>query len=166
MTLSTPRERMIAAHARQILPGRVPHAERFEYSAIMVQAKPDTFKECSLLIKAICEQSGECFFLMKHGDVTCGISDGDHMQEFCYRLVDENLFQANPHTVHSLDPQSRVHIADFKRRYGKQVPLAGHRQRWSGDKIYAPCPTNRYGVWRLYFLNEKLCLYRYAPGVN
>jgi uroporphyrinogen decarboxylase len=64
-------------------------AERFEHSAIMVQPNPGTFEECAELIRLIREQTGDRFFLMKHGDITFGIPDGGQMAEFCYRLADE-----------------------------------------------------------------------------
>jgi uroporphyrinogen decarboxylase len=46
--------------------------------------------ETSPLIAAyIRAQTGDEFFLMRHGDATLSIPDGEHMAEFCYRLADE-----------------------------------------------------------------------------
>jgi uroporphyrinogen decarboxylase len=186
-------------------------AERYEHSAIFVHPNPGTFEECTRLIDLIREKSGDKYFLMKHGDVTYGIPDGEHMAEFCYRLADEpgklkaemqerinlqlekaerqarlggldgfalctdyclntgpflsplqfgefvtpylaqliqgyrdlgfyvikhtdgnilpildQLVQANPHALHSLDPQAGVDIADVKRLYGERVCLIGN----------------------------------------
>lgn len=64
-------------------------AEKYDHSAILVQPNPGNFDECARLIEIIREKSGDRFFLMKHGDVTYGIPDGNHMQEFAYRMVDE-----------------------------------------------------------------------------
>jgi len=64
-------------------------AERYEHSAIMVQPNPGTFEECARLIEIIREKTGDKYFLMKHGDATYGIPNGDRMAEFCYRMVDE-----------------------------------------------------------------------------
>ena len=40
-------------------------------------------------------------------------------------IIDQ-LVQANPHALHSLDPQAGIDIADIKRRYGKQICLIGN----------------------------------------
>jgi uroporphyrinogen decarboxylase len=53
------------------------------------------------------------FYAIKH-------TDGN-----IYPILDQ-LLQANPHALHSLDPQAGVDIADLKRRCGKQVCLIGN----------------------------------------
>lgn len=53
------------------------------------------------------------FYAIKH-------TDGNIMP-----IVDQ-LVQANPHALHSLDPQGGVDIAEVKRRYGDQVCLIGN----------------------------------------
>ncbi len=53
------------------------------------------------------------FYAIKH-------TDGNIMP-----IVDQ-LVQANPHALHSLDPQAGVDIAEIKHRYGKQVCLIGN----------------------------------------
>jgi uroporphyrinogen decarboxylase len=40
-------------------------------------------------------------------------------------IIDQ-LVQANPHALHSLDPQAGVDMAEVKRRYGEQVCLIGN----------------------------------------
>jgi uroporphyrinogen decarboxylase len=40
-------------------------------------------------------------------------------------IIDQ-LIQANPHALHSLDPQAGVDIAEVKRRYGDRVCLIGN----------------------------------------
>ena len=40
--------------------------------------------------------------------------------------VIDQIVQANPHALHSLDPQAGVDIAEVKRRYGDQVCLIGN----------------------------------------
>jgi len=186
-------------------------AERFEHSAIFIHPNPDTVEETLHLVDLIREKSGDRYFIMRHGDATFAMPDGEHMQEFCWRISDEpdavkaearamvdealrgaeqlqrhggldgfalcsdycfntgpflspgmfsefitpylarliqgyremgfyaikhtdgnimpivdQLVQANPHALHSLDPQAGVDIAEIKHRYGKQVCLIGN----------------------------------------
>jgi len=53
------------------------------------------------------------FYTIKH-------TDGDIMP-----ILDQ-LVQANPHALHSLDPQAGVDIAEVKRLYGDKVCLIGN----------------------------------------
>ncbi len=53
------------------------------------------------------------FYVIKH-------TDGNIMP-----ILDQ-LVQANPHALHSLDPQGGVDIAEVKRRYGERVCLIGN----------------------------------------
>ncbi len=186
-------------------------AERYEHSAIFVHPNPDTFEECARLVEIIRRKTGDRYFLMKHGDVTYGIPDGETMVAFCLRLKNEpqqlkddmeaavaaqlseaerqsklggldgfalctdycfnkgpflspqqfsefvapyltdlirgyrelgfyvikhtdgnimpildQLVEANPHALHSLDPQAGVDIAEVKRRCGDRVCLIGN----------------------------------------
>jgi uroporphyrinogen decarboxylase len=163
------------------------------------------------LIEIIREKTGDRYFLMKHGDVTFGIPDGNSMMEFSFRMKDEpeklkaeagqrvdaalekaalqkslggldgfalctdycfntgpffspakfsefvapylrrliqgyrelgfytikhtdgnimpildQLVAAEPHALHSLDPQAGVDIAEVKRLYGDRVCLIGN----------------------------------------
>jgi len=64
-------------------------AERFEHSAIFLHNNPGVLEESIRLIDLIREKSGDKYFLVRHGDVTLGIPDGDSMASFCYRLADE-----------------------------------------------------------------------------
>ena len=186
-------------------------AERYEHSAIFVHPNPGNFDECARLIEIIREKTGDRYFLMKHGDVTFGIPDGNTMMEFSFRLRDEpeklkaeadervdealqkaarqkslggldgfalctdycfnkgpflspamfsefvtpyltrliqgyralgfytikhtdgnimpildQLVAANPHALHSLDPQAGVDLAEVKQRYGDRMCLIGN----------------------------------------
>ncbi|PKO23867.1 MAG: hypothetical protein CVU38_01985 [Chloroflexi bacterium HGW-Chloroflexi-1] len=192
-------------------------AERFEHSAIFIAPNPDNELETRRLIELIREKSGDRYFLMRHGDATFSIPNGNEMAAFSYRLVDEpeqvkaeaqamvdhalesaehlrrhadslggpgldgfalcsdycfntgpflsprkfsefvtpylarliqgyrdlgfyvikhtdgnimpiidQLVQANPHALHSLDPQAGVDMAEVKRRYGDRVCLIGN----------------------------------------
>ena len=186
-------------------------AERYEHSAIFVHPNPGNFEECARLIEIIREKTGDRYFLMKHGDVTFGIPDGNTMMEFSFRLRDEpeklkaeadervdealqkaarqkslggldgfalctdycfnkgpflspamfsefvtpyltrliqgyralgfytikhtdgnimpildQLVAANPHALHSLDPQAGVDLAEVKQRYGDRICLIGN----------------------------------------
>lgn len=53
------------------------------------------------------------FFVIKH-------TDGNIMP------IVEDLVQANPHALHSLDPQGGIDIGEMKRRYGDRVCLIGN----------------------------------------
>lgn len=53
------------------------------------------------------------FYVIKH-------TDGNIMP-----IIDQ-LVQAQPHALHSLDPQAGIDIAEVKRLYGKQVALIGN----------------------------------------
>ncbi|MFH1907838.1 MAG: uroporphyrinogen decarboxylase family protein [Chloroflexota bacterium] len=53
------------------------------------------------------------FYTIKH-------TDGDIMP-----ILDQ-LVQANPHALHSLDPQAGVDIAEVKRQYGDKICLIGN----------------------------------------
>lgn len=198
-------------HRHQIADVYIQIAEKYEHGAILVQPSPGTFEECARLIEIIRQKSGNRFCLLKHGDVTYGIPDGDHMAEFCYRMADEpqklfddmdrmidhqlekatkqkqyggldgfalctdyclntgpflsprqfrkfvtpflkrliqgyrelgyytikhtdgnimpivdQLIEANPHAIHSLDPQAGVDIGEIKSLYGDQVCIIGN----------------------------------------
>ena len=186
-------------------------AERFEQSAIFMHPNPDRIDETMHLTDLIRQRTGEKFFLMRHGDATYSLPDGDHMMEFAFRLADEpqavkdeaqkqvdnalerarryaahggldgfalcadycfntgpflsprqfrefvtpylvqlvqgyremgfyvikhtdgnimpiidQLLEAQPHALHSLDPQGGVDIAEVKRLFGDQVCLIGN----------------------------------------
>ena len=186
-------------------------AERYEHDAIFLHPNPDRVDETLHLVDLIRQQTGDHYFLMRHGDATYSLPDGEHMAEFCYRLVDEpkkvkdeaqqnvdnaledarryrqhggldgfalcadycfsngpflsprqfsefvapylkqlvqgyrelgfyvikhtdgnimpiidQLIDANPHALHSLDPQGGVDIAEVKRLYGDRVCLIGN----------------------------------------
>lgn len=64
-------------------------AERYEHSAIFVHPNPGDFDECARLIEIIRQKTGDRYFLMKHGDVTFGIPDGNTMMEFIVRLKEK-----------------------------------------------------------------------------
>jgi len=193
-------------------------AEAYEHSAIFVHPNPGNFDECARLIEIIRQKTGDRYFLMKHGDATFGIPDGNTMMEFSFRMKDEpdklkaeadrrvdealqkaerqkqlggldcfalctdycfntgpflspkkfsefvapyltrlirgyrelgfytikhtdgnimpildQLVAANPHALHSLDPQAGVDIAEVKRLYGDRVCLIGNVQCSSLD---------------------------------
>jgi uroporphyrinogen decarboxylase len=186
-------------------------AERFEHSAIFIHQNPNRLEVTLQIIDAVRELSGDRYFLMLHGDATYGIPNGNSMEAFSYRLVDDpeglkrdaaamvdgqlraleplaahggldglalcsdyclntgpflspnqfsefvtpylarliegeramgfhvikhtdgnimpildQLVQANPHALHSIDPQAGVDIAEVKRLYGDRVCLIGN----------------------------------------
>jgi uroporphyrinogen decarboxylase len=64
-------------------------AERYEHDAIFIHPNPGSVEETMLLIEKIREQSDDRYFIMRHGDATFSIPDGERMADFSYRLVDE-----------------------------------------------------------------------------
>jgi len=64
-------------------------AERFEHSAIFLRPNPRSVEETLRLVDLIREKTGDRYFLMRGGDATFGIPDGNQLESFCYRLVDE-----------------------------------------------------------------------------
>jgi len=68
-------------------------AERFEHSAIFLRPNPRTVEETIRLVDIIREKTGDRYFLMKGGDATFSIPEGNKLEQFCYRLADE------PHKV-------------------------------------------------------------------
>lgn len=64
-------------------------AERFEHDAIFLHPNPDRVDETLHLVDRVRERTGDRYFLMRHGDATYSLPDGEHLAEFCYRLVDE-----------------------------------------------------------------------------
>jgi uroporphyrinogen decarboxylase len=186
-------------------------AEKYEHDAIFLHINPDGVDETLRIVDIIREKTGDRYFLMRHGDATYSMPDGEHMMEFSMRLRDEpgklkadaqamvdealrqaeivqrhggldgfalcsdycfntgpflsprmfsefitpylaqviqgyrnmgfyaikhtdgnimpvldQLVQANPHALHSLDPQGGVDIAKVKRLYGDRLCLIGN----------------------------------------
>ncbi|MCX7885939.1 MAG: uroporphyrinogen decarboxylase family protein [Verrucomicrobiae bacterium] len=204
-------EREREAHRRDMAELYIAIAERYEHSAIFLRPNPRTVEETIRLVDIIRDRTGDKYFLMKGGDATFGIPEGNKLQEFCYRLVDQpgavkreaekmvqeaveraellqkhggldgfalntdycdnrgpflspamfsefvapylaklirayrdlgfyvikhtdgnimpildQLVQARPHALHSLDPQAGVDLATVKRRYGAEICLIGN----------------------------------------
>lgn len=186
-------------------------AERYNHSAIFLHPNPSRLEEILRQVDLVREKTGDKYFLMIHGDATFSIPDGEHMQEFSYRIADEpeklkeeadkmvnnalakaekiarhggldgfalcadyclntgpflspsmfsefvtpylaklikgykdmgfytikhtdgnimpildQLVEANPHALHSIDPQAGVDIAEVKRLAGDKVCLIGN----------------------------------------
>lgn len=64
-------------------------AERYGHSAIFMHSNPGTVEVCVRTINEIRSLSGDKYFLMMHGDATCGLPSGDDMVGFSCRLADE-----------------------------------------------------------------------------
>jgi uroporphyrinogen decarboxylase len=82
-------------HRADIADTYIKTAERYEHSAIFIHDNPNTLDECLRIVDVIREKSGDKFFLMRHGDATFAIPDGNAMYDFSYRLADE------PEKVHA-----------------------------------------------------------------
>lgn len=64
-------------------------AERYKHSGIFLHPNPGGLDEILKQIDAVKEKTQDKYFLMIHGDATFSIPDGEHMEEFSYRLIDE-----------------------------------------------------------------------------
>ncbi|MCI0513113.1 hypothetical protein L0128_07880 [candidate division KSB1 bacterium] len=64
-------------------------AEHYEHSAIFIHVNPDRPEETMRLIDCIRDKSGDRYFIMRHGDATFGIPNGNQFYEFSCRLADE-----------------------------------------------------------------------------
>jgi len=76
-------------HRREIADIFIATAERFEHSAIFIHPNPNNVEETIRLADIIRERTGDRYFLMRHGDATFEIPNGERLVEFTYRLVDE-----------------------------------------------------------------------------
>ena len=88
-------EKERALHRRDMADLYLATAERFEHSAIFIHPNPNNIEETCRLIDLIRERSGDRYFLMRHGDATFELPNGERMVEFAYRLADE------PEKVHA-----------------------------------------------------------------
>jgi uroporphyrinogen decarboxylase len=64
-------------------------AERYGHSAIFIHPNPEGVEETIRLVELIREKTGNTYFIMRHGDATFSLPDGNHMQEFAYRIADD-----------------------------------------------------------------------------
>jgi uroporphyrinogen decarboxylase len=64
-------------------------AERFEHDAIFIHPNPGTVEETLRLVDLIREKTGDRYFILRHGDATFSIPDGNDMAAFSYRIADE-----------------------------------------------------------------------------
>jgi uroporphyrinogen decarboxylase len=76
-------------HRRDMADLFIATAERYEHSAIFVHPNPGNFEECARLIEIIREKTGDRYFLMKHGDATFGMPDGNSMMDFIVRMKEK-----------------------------------------------------------------------------
>lgn len=76
-------------HREDIAGVYIQTAERYEHSAIFIHDNPNTLDECLRIVDVLREKSGDKYFLMRHGDATFSIPDGNAMYDFSYRVADE-----------------------------------------------------------------------------
>jgi len=87
-------------------------AEKFNHSAIFLHPNPGRLDETLKQINIIREKTGDKYFIMIHGDATFSIPDGEHMQDFIYRLADEPekvKKEAEKHVNNALDNAKKIH---------------------------------------------------------
>lgn len=80
-------------HVKDMAALYIQTAEQYGHSAIFVQpyAQPDSndLSVTQWLLEEIREQSGDQYFLMLHGDITCGIPNGDEMMAMAVQMYEE-----------------------------------------------------------------------------
>lgn len=76
-------------HRKEMADIYIRTAERYEHSAIFIHPNPDTLEETIRLVDLIREQTGDRYFILRHGDATFSLPDGEHMMEFSLRMADE-----------------------------------------------------------------------------
>jgi hypothetical protein len=97
-------------------------AETFEHDAIYIHPNPGTFEECLRMIDLIRDRTGDRYFLMKHGDVTPGIPDGEHMLEFSERCRVGQLAAENE-IRDFLEPRIFAQVFYVVAAIGEDVPF-------------------------------------------
>jgi uroporphyrinogen decarboxylase len=76
-------------HRRDMADIYIATAERYGHSAIFIHPNPDSVEETQRLIDIIREQTGDRFYIMRHGDATYSIPDGAGIARFAERMADE-----------------------------------------------------------------------------
>ena len=76
-------------HRRDVADTFLLTAERYGHDAIFLHPNPGKEEELLRLVDLIRERTGDRYFLMGYGDPTYGIPDGNHMEAFSYRIVDD-----------------------------------------------------------------------------
>jgi len=76
-------------HRRDMADLYIATAERFEHDAIFIHPNPGTVEETLRLVDLIREKTGDRYFILRHGDATFSIPDGNDMAAFSYRIADE-----------------------------------------------------------------------------
>lgn len=64
-------------------------AKKYHHDAIFVHPNPSDIENVKWLLETIREKSGDEYFLLMHGDTTCGIPNGDEMVEFSCQMYEE-----------------------------------------------------------------------------
>ena len=83
------RESERVLHRQEMADIHIATAERYEHDAIFLHPNPRRVEETNHLVDLIRERTGDQYFLMRHGDATFSLPDGEQMREFSYRLADE-----------------------------------------------------------------------------
>lgn len=82
-------EKERALHRREMADIYIATAERYDHSAIFIHPNPDNVEETIRLVDLIREQTGDRYFIMRHGDATFSIPGGAEMFGFAERMADD-----------------------------------------------------------------------------
>jgi uroporphyrinogen decarboxylase len=102
-------------HRRDMADLYIATAERFEHDAIFIHPNPDTVEETRRLVDLIREKTGDRYFIVRHGDATFSIPDGDHMAAFSYRMADE---PAKLHAEAAANVDAALRRAEVYQKHG------------------------------------------------
>jgi uroporphyrinogen decarboxylase len=64
-------------------------AEYYEHDAIFIHVNPESVEETIRLVDIIREKTGDKFFILRHGDATFSVPDGNSMMDFSLRMAEE-----------------------------------------------------------------------------
>jgi len=76
-------------HRHDIADLAITVADTYEHSAIFAKPNFKDFDEKMRNLELIREKSGDKYFLMRHGDATYSIPNGNDMTTFSYRMIDD-----------------------------------------------------------------------------
>jgi uroporphyrinogen decarboxylase len=82
-------EKELPLHREDIADIYIGTAERYCHDAIFIHDNPGTLDECLRIVDTIRERSGDKYFLLRHGDATFSIPDGNAMYDFAYWMADD-----------------------------------------------------------------------------
>lgn len=91
-------------------------ARAYGHSAIFIHPNPGGMESAQWLLELIREKSGDEFFIMKHGDPTWSIPDGENMMDFSVRMLED---------PEGLNDETKVRLEESL-EYARKLHERGH----------------------------------------